>query len=86
MKGFATLSSRFVNCRVVQMFQPACRELGRGWYVDAQHWRPQNDRFSMLTSCSLGTRAVSYWHTDEHHVAKLLAVKRTVVTVSKWPN
>jgi hypothetical protein len=28
---------------------------------------------------------VSFWHTDELHVAKLLAVKRTVVTVSKWP-
>ena len=26
-----------------------------------------------------------FWHTDELHVAKLLAVKRTVVTVSKWP-
>ena len=25
------------------------------------------------------------WHTDELHVAKLLAVKRTVVTVTKWP-
>ena len=28
---------------------------------------------------------VSYGHTDELHVAKLLAVKRSVVTVSKWP-
>jgi len=24
-------------------------------------------------------------HTDELHVAKLLAVNRTLVTVSKWP-
>ena len=28
---------------------------------------------------------VRSWHTDELHVAKLLAVKRTVLTVSKWP-
>jgi hypothetical protein len=28
---------------------------------------------------------VSFWHTNELHVAKLLAVKRTVVSVSKWP-
>jgi hypothetical protein len=27
----------------------------------------------------------SYWPADEFYVAKLLAVKRTVVTVSKWP-
>jgi hypothetical protein len=27
----------------------------------------------------------SNWHTDEFHVAKLLAVKRPFVTVSKWP-
>ena len=25
------------------------------------------------------------WHTDELHVAKLLAVKRTVVNDSFWP-
>jgi len=25
------------------------------------------------------------WHTDELHIAILLAVKRTVMTVSKWP-
>jgi len=26
-----------------------------------------------------------FWPTDKLHVAKLLAVKQTVVTVSKWP-
>ena len=28
---------------------------------------------------------VSLWHTDELHVAKLLAVKRTVATGKNWP-
>jgi len=27
----------------------------------------------------------SFWHTDELHVAKLLAVKRTVASGSSWP-
>jgi len=30
--------------------------------------------------------SVSSWHTDKPYVAKLLAVKQTIVTVSKWPS
>jgi hypothetical protein len=38
---------------------------------------PNNQALDDMTVCN--------WHTDELHVAKLLAVKRTVVIVSKWP-
>jgi len=37
------------------------------------------------TASILATNGV-YWGADEFYVAKLLAVKRTVVTVSKWPD
>jgi len=41
----------------------------------------QMERFLTGGQTKLTVRS---WHTDELHVAKLLAVKRTVVTVSKW--
>jgi hypothetical protein len=42
----------------------------------------QMERFLTGGQTKLTVRS---WHTDGLHVAKLLAVKRTVVTVSKWP-
>jgi hypothetical protein len=43
----------------------------------------QMERFLTGSQTKLTVRS---WRTDELHVEKLLAVKRTVVTVSKWPS